>query len=734
MQPKPNISYAVCVKEEVESFRCLINFLNIHKKPGDEIVVISDFTLSEEINEYKSFVDTFVFKKLLYDFASHKNVFFSLCKNEYIFNIDADELPSVKLINDVHNIISSRNIDLIWIPRLNFYIDDTTSKVKKNKAINFPDYQGRIYKNNNKLRWKNKLHEQIKGAKQIKKLEYSDEYYLTHTKTTDKQIASDKLYTNLVNYCPDINSLGIVCCYFNPCNYRSKFLNFTKFLNGMRSIGIDPLIIETYSYNSLFRVNNLSNNVISLKTNSIFWKKEQLLNIGIKELLKDDFTYIAWLDADILFRETDWWKQVILATKFYGIVQVFSNSYKETVKTNYQNTSTAYLLNHIDSNQDLETILKRKSEPGYGHCYHRSYLEENLLYDLSIIGGGDLLNLIGYYYNENTHDKIMGDRFFKDTTNAFKKSFTDWCKRNKKLKHGVGYANVNITSLYHGSKLERRYESRENILKKYKFNPYIDLKIKDNIYEIQKPELKKIIVEHFYSRNEDSLLRAGDMQSIHKINSSIQSNNLEFIQNTIYDLYKENKKNKLSDFVIDSTDKCLVAVRSTESLFSIKRVKIKTKILIDGNVSPCLNSFTQIKNLNTFGIFLRFIYEFYSELPKTIYFTHNLVDRDICSGLNDSFNTIPNEFVPIIGKIKMINMDQHKKIKNYVSLRSWYKEVLNKTYNESSKMFIGSCFAIPKQKIHRKKRSFFKSILDRYKSNPEKEEHILRVVFYDILK
>ena len=36
MQVRPNISYAVCVKDEVESFKCLINFLNIHKKQDDE--------------------------------------------------------------------------------------------------------------------------------------------------------------------------------------------------------------------------------------------------------------------------------------------------------------------------------------------------------------------------------------------------------------------------------------------------------------------------------------------------------------------------------------------------------------------------------------------------------------------------------------------------------------------------------------------------------------------------
>ena len=46
----------------------------------------------------------------------------------------------------------------------------------------------------------------------------------------------------------------------------------------------------------------------------------------------------------------------------------------------------------------------------------------------------------------------MNDRFFQGMSVEFKNSYIKWCNQNKKLKHGVGYANVEITTLYHGNK------------------------------------------------------------------------------------------------------------------------------------------------------------------------------------------------------------------------------------------------------------------------------------------
>lgn len=745
MQVRPNISYAICVREETDSFVKLINFIKKHKSKSDEIIVISDFSKCKKIKSYLHKVDKFIYRKLLDDFSFHKNIFFSLCKNEYIFNLDADEIPSLNLIKKIHELIADNDTDLFWIPRLNFFSDVTKQELAnkgikidsdKHGAINFPDYQGRIYKNNSKLRWKNKLHEQIKGAKTICKLKYTDNFYLEHIKTKKDYERSKNLYSLLQNYNPKKNIFGVVCCYFNPCNYKSKFLNFVKFLNSIHSTGIYPLVIETYSSKSLYRVNNFTKNIISIKTESLFWKKEQLLNIGIKHLLKKEFEYIAWIDADIVLSDTNWWKRVVYATKFYGVTQIFSHSYKEKVHPlEKERTSSAYQLTHTDTCLDLKCILQRKAEPGYGHCYHRSFLEKNLLFDLSIIGGGDILNLIGYYYNKTTHDIILNDRFFLQMTNSFKNSFVDWCKKNKKLKHGVGYANVNIKTLFHGNKSDRMYVSREHILSKHKYNPNTDLEIENQIYKIKNLGIKQDIKHYFHNRNEDKHISPTDLELIHKIQQTKLNKNIQFIQNEIYSFMdNKNAKNKLSEFIIDSKTEMLVAVREIQTLFSMNKIKIKCKILIDGNVDPSIESFSKIEDYGTYGIFLYFICTFYDKLPETIYFAHNNTNKDFHSEFLKKPTSSIDGFCSIIGRITSLNINQHSKIKNYKSPRTWYNETTNMSYNQKYKTFIGCCFSLSKNTIYKKPLSFYTKLLKSYTRNPKNEEYMLRFAFYSLFQ
>ena len=42
-------------------------------------------------------------------------------------------------------------------------------------------------------------------------------------------------------------SLGIVCCYFNPCNYQSKYENFVSFYNNLKKQVQDILVVELNS-------------------------------------------------------------------------------------------------------------------------------------------------------------------------------------------------------------------------------------------------------------------------------------------------------------------------------------------------------------------------------------------------------------------------------------------------------------------------------------------------------
>ena len=156
-----SISYGVTVCDELDEIKTLIPFLLEHKQPQDEVVVLFDeskedddvLTYLEHIGGIRVYKDTFTGH-----FAEWKNKLSDFCKNDYIFQIDADEVPHKLLMENLHSMIEEQPVDLYYIPRVNTVSGITTEHIEKwgwsqNQSgwVNYPDYQSRIYKNSNGL-------------------------------------------------------------------------------------------------------------------------------------------------------------------------------------------------------------------------------------------------------------------------------------------------------------------------------------------------------------------------------------------------------------------------------------------------------------------------------------------------------------------------------------------------------------------------------------------------------
>ena len=63
--------------------------------------------------------------------------------------------------------------------------------------INWSDNQWRIYKNSDHITWINKVHERLDGFKVYTNLPLLEEYSLNHTKTIEKQIKQNQLYSTI---------------------------------------------------------------------------------------------------------------------------------------------------------------------------------------------------------------------------------------------------------------------------------------------------------------------------------------------------------------------------------------------------------------------------------------------------------------------------------------------------------------------------------------------------------
>jgi len=204
------ISYAITVCNEFLEIQRLVQFLLRHKRLEDNIVILFD-----EVNgdpEIEAFLRShpingeFAWHKAKFNrhFADWKNKLSSLCSGDYIFQIDADEIPHQTLVELLPTVLKNNDFDICLVPRVNTvegitqeHIQKWGWRVNEKGWINWPDRQWRLYRNSPDIKWENKVHERLVGFKTYTSLPEVEEMSLYHPKTIDKQEKQNQLYDNL---------------------------------------------------------------------------------------------------------------------------------------------------------------------------------------------------------------------------------------------------------------------------------------------------------------------------------------------------------------------------------------------------------------------------------------------------------------------------------------------------------------------------------------------------------
>ena len=208
------ISYGITVYNEAEELHRLLDILNLHIDSEDEIVVCvdgDDEKVESVLGEYLSENKAIVYKRTLdCNFSDQKNSVIEKSTGEYIFHLDADEYPNEILIQQLKQILEMNDVDLIWIPRVNTiesmeqkHIDRWGWRVTENGWVNYPDYQARVFRNREDIRWTRPLHEYISGCKTYSHLPPQEELSLYHPKTIEKQEQQNLFYNQ--NFSKEMN-------------------------------------------------------------------------------------------------------------------------------------------------------------------------------------------------------------------------------------------------------------------------------------------------------------------------------------------------------------------------------------------------------------------------------------------------------------------------------------------------------------------------------------------------
>ena len=208
------VSYGITVHNEAEELIKLLEVLSKNIDDEDEIVVCvdgDDERVEAVLGEYLSENKAIVYKrKLDGNFAEHKNSVIEKSSGDYVFHIDADEYPNEILVKQLKEILKINEVDLIWIPRVNTIEDMKEEHIQRwgwrvtdNGWVNYPDYQARVFRRAESIRWTRPLHEYITGCKTYAHLPPQEELSLYHPKTIEKQEKQNMFYNK--NFSKEMN-------------------------------------------------------------------------------------------------------------------------------------------------------------------------------------------------------------------------------------------------------------------------------------------------------------------------------------------------------------------------------------------------------------------------------------------------------------------------------------------------------------------------------------------------
>jgi len=234
------------------------------------------------------------------------------------------------------------------------------------------------------------------------------------------------------------------------------------------------------------------------------WLKENMINLGVRHLLPSDWRYLAWVDADVEFRDPRWAQETLHQLQHFHVVQPWQHCadlgpHGSITKTH---TSFGYLT------QTGARMQRHANEPyQYGHsgfawaCTRTFYEQVGGLLDIGILGSGDHHMAWGCVGRPDV-------AVHRQLHENYRRRVHEWSARAVRLTHGeVGFCVGRIEHAFHGPKARRYYKERWQILVDHAFDPDTDL-MRDAqgcLHIVGKPGLEASIRKYNRARHEDSI-------------------------------------------------------------------------------------------------------------------------------------------------------------------------------------------------------------------------------------
>ena len=311
--------------------------------------------------------------------------------------------------------------------------------------------------------------------------------------------------SSIRNNDPVEDKLHVIAVISNPCLYARRYILMKEFIKRFEEEEPDTIlyVVELIYGRQQFIVTD-KQNPRHLQLHSVvpIWHKEGMINIGVNKLLPKNWKAFAWIDSDLEFESHSWAIDTLkILNGNYDIVQLFSHCVDMD-----SNKNTMSVFNSAGYQYTKQNKYCGKGpdfwHPGYAWaCTRNAYDKMGALYDKAILGSGD--NIMCFCLLQNGLKAIT-----TKSSEGYKQTVVQFQEKVKNFR--FGYVPGVIRHHFHGSKQNRRYTKRWEILVKHNYNPKIDISYDRNGLIVPTHScpfgMLADIYRYFEERNEDESL------------------------------------------------------------------------------------------------------------------------------------------------------------------------------------------------------------------------------------
>lgn len=317
-----------------------------------------------------------------------------------------------------------------------------------------------------------------------------------------------------------LSKFHVITMISNPVRFHTRYELYRDFAKHMQDSGANLWTVEVAFGNRPFEITKAeAPQDIRFRTLDEIWHKENALNLALARL-PEDWEYVAWIDADLLFHNPRWVQETVQQLQHHEIVQLFAYALDLGPNMEPMQMHRGFVKGYWDEGFKCPNIKKPQlgspdyyggfggktgsfAHPGYAWAATRKALTDlGGLIDFAVLGSGDhhmAMALIGEV--ERTFPSQIASRYAQ--------KMLRWQERAEMfVKRDIGYVKGTISHYFHGKKKDRKYRERWEILVGNKFDPDKDLKRDTQglyVWTDNNIRIRDEVRAYFRQRNEDSI-------------------------------------------------------------------------------------------------------------------------------------------------------------------------------------------------------------------------------------